>query len=172
MAIRLDRPVASSLYPVAITHRLHTTTHLPLPREEVFAFFADAGNLERITPPELNFRIVTPQPIDIREGTLIDYRLGLFGIPFAWRTEIVRWEPPVAFVDQQIQGPYRLWHHTHTFVETVGPDGRSVTQMDDRVLYELPLAPLGDLAYPAIRFQLERIFAYRQRVIQEILGGP
>ena len=144
---------------------------MSLPREEVFNFFADAGNLARITPPELNFRIVTPQPIDIRAGTLIDYELGLFGVPFSWRTEIVRWNPPFAFVDQQIRGPYRLWHHTHTFVETVGPDGRPVTRMDDRVFYELPLSPLGDLAYPAIRLQLARIFGYRQRVIQEILGA-
>lgn len=155
---------------MAVTHRLHTTTHLPRPRDEVFAFFADAGNLERITPPELNFRIVTPQPIDIQAGTLIDYQLGLFGVPFAWRTEIVRWEPSVAFVDRQIEGPYRLWHHTHTFVETTTPTGRPATRMDDRVLYELPLSPLGELAFPLVRLQLERIFAYRQRVIQEILG--
>ena len=156
---------------MAITHRLHTTTYLPLPREEVFAFFADAGNLARITPPELNFQIVTPQPIELAEGSLIDYKLGLFGIPFSWRTEIVRWDPPFAFVDQQRQGPYRLWHHTHTFLETVGPDGRPATQMDDRVFWELPLAPVGELAYPVVRLQLARIFGYRQRVIQELLGG-
>ena len=152
-----------------MTHRLHTTTFLPRPREEVFAFFADAGNLARITPPELNFRITTPQPIDIREGTLIDYRLGLFGVPFSWRTEIVRWEPPRAFVDRQLAGPYRLWHHTHTFVDAE-QDGRVGTRMDDRVLWQLPLAPAGELAYPVVRLQLARIFGYRQRVIQEILG--
>ena len=156
---------------MARTHRLHTSTFLPLARDEVFAFFADAGNLARITPPELNFRIVTPQPIDIEAGTLIDYRLGLFGVPFSWRTEIVRWEPPVAFVDQQVSGPYRLWHHTHTFVEAVGPGGQAGTRMDDRVLWELPLAPFGELVYPVVRLQLARIFGYRQRVIQEILGG-
>ena len=154
---------------MARTHRLHTTTFLPRPREEVFDFFADAGNLARITPPELNFQIATPQPIDIQEGTLIDYRLGLFGVPFSWRTEIVRWEPPHAFVDRQLAGPYRLWHHTHTFAEAE-QDGQAGTQMDDRVLWELPLAPVGELAVPVVRLQLARIFGYRQRVIREILG--
>ena len=156
---------------MAVTHRLSTSTFLPLPREEVFAFFADAENLERITPPELAFEIVTPRPIDIEAGTLIDYRLGLFGVRFGWRTEIEVWEPPYRFVDQQISGPYRLWHHTHTFVEVAGPDGESGTQMDDLVRYQLPLSPLGDVGYPLIRLQLARIFGYRQRAIREILLG-
>ena len=156
---------------MARTHRLHTTTVLPLPRADVFAFFADAQNLERITPPELAFEITTPTPIDIREGTLIDYRLGLFGVRFSWRTEIVTWEPPYRFTDQQLRGPYRLWHHTHTFVEVAGADGRPATQMDDLVLWELPLWPAGELAYPVVRLQLERIFRYRQRRIHELLGG-
>ena len=154
---------------MALTHRLHTTTHLPLPRPEVFAFFADAENLERITPPELAFEIVTPSPIEIGEGALIEYRLGLFGVRFGWRTEIVRWEPPYRFVDRQIQGPYRRWHHTHSFVEAAGPDGAPGTRMDDVVLWELPLAPLGELAYPAVRLQLARIFGYRQRAIRALL---
>ena len=156
---------------MARTHRLHTTTVLPLPRADVFAFFADAQNLERITPPELAFEITTPTPIDIREGTLIDYRLGLFGVRFSWRTEIVTWEPSYRFTDQQLRGPYRLWHHTHTFVEVAGADGRPATQMDDLVLWELPLWPAGELAYPAVRLQLERIFRYRQKRIYELLGG-
>ena len=156
---------------MARTHRLHTTTWLPLPRPEVFAFFAEAENLERITPPELAFEITTPTPIDIQEGTLIEYRLGLFGVRFGWRTEIVTWEPPYRFVDQQLKGPYRRWHHTHTFVEAAGPDGQPGTQMDDVVRWELPLSPLGEVAYPAVRAQLARIFGYRQRRIRELLAG-
>ncbi len=156
---------------MALTHRLHTTTHLPLPRPEVFDFFADAQNLERITPPELDFEITTPTPIDIREGALIEYRLGLFGVHFGWRTEIVTWEPPYRFVDQQLRGPYKRWHHTHSFVEQAGPDGAPGTRMDDVVLWELPLSPLGEVAYPAVRLQLERIFGYRQRKIRELLAG-
>ena len=154
-----------------MTHRLHTTTHLALPRDEVFAFFADAENLERITPPELDFEITSPRPIDIREGALIDYRLGLFGVRFGWRTEIVRWEPPYRFVDQQLRGPYRRWHHTHSFVEVAGDGGEPATRMDDEVLWELPLQPFGEVAYPLVRAQLARIFGYRKQAIRAILGS-
>lgn len=154
---------------VAITHRLSTSTFLPLPRGEVFAFFADAENLARITPLELAFEIVTPRPIDLREGALIDYRLGLFGVRFGWRTEITAWQPPYRFVDEQVRGPYRLWHHTHTFVEAAGPDGTPGTRMDDLVRYQLPLSPLGDVGFPLVRLQLERIFRYRERAIRRFL---
>ena len=156
---------------MALTHRLHYTTHLPLPRAEVFPFFADAQNLAAITPPELAFEIVTPTPIDMRPGALIEYRLGLFGIRFGWRTEIVAWEPPYRFVDQQLAGPYKRWHHTHTFLDELGPDGRPGTRMDDVVLWELPLAPFGEAAYPLVRAQLARIFGYRQKRIEELLVG-
>lgn len=154
---------------MAVTHRLHTTTQLPLLRPETFAFFSAAENLERITPPELAFAITSPTPVDLREGALIDYRLGLFGVRFSWRTEITRWEPPYRFVDEQLAGPYRRWHHTHTFVEQPGPDGHPVTRVDDEVLYELPLSPLADAAYPLVRLQLARIFGYRQRAIRQLL---
>jgi ligand-binding SRPBCC domain-containing protein len=93
---------------------------LPRARDEVFAFFADAGNLERLTPPLLSFSILTPRPIAMRPGTLIDYRLKVRGIPIRWRSEITVWEPPVRFVDEQRKGPYRLWHHTHEFAEQDG----------------------------------------------------
>ena len=143
---------------------LETSTRLRRPVPQVFAFFADAGNLERITPPELAFRILTPTPIDIGADTLIDYRLRLFGVPFGWRTRISVWEPPDRFVDEQLRGPYRRWVHTHTF--EVCDQG---TLMTDRVEYRLPGHPLAAPVLPLVRRQLDRIFRYRARVIGEIL---
>jgi ligand-binding SRPBCC domain-containing protein len=132
----------------------------------VFAFFADAYNLETITPPFLRFRILTPRPIPMAPGTLIDYRLRLFGVPFRWRTRIERFEPGRGFVDAQIRGPYRLWHHTHEFERTA--EG---THMRDRVRYALPLGVLGSVAHAlAVRRMLDDIFAFRRRRIEEIFA--
>lgn len=148
-------------------HFLTRTLTIDLPRQDVFEFFADAGNLERITPPELNFHIITPQPIDIKQGTLIDYKLRMRGLPVSWRTEISVWEPPFRFVDQQLRGPYRQWIHTHTFTES----SASQTLMEDEVRYRLPLEPLGDIAHFMVRRELDYIFDYRQKVVAEMLGN-
>ena len=148
-------------------HTLTRTLTLALPRQRVFEFFADAGNLERITPPELNFHIVTRQPIEIGHGTLIDYKLRLRGLPIWWRTEISVWDPPNQFVDQQLSGPYRQWIHRHTFKE-LGP---SETLIEDEVRYRLPLEPLGDVAHFIVRRELAYIFDYRQKAVVEILGN-
>ena len=136
-----------------------------LPRRQVFDFFADAGNLERITPPQLNFQIITQQPFEIKKGTLIDYRLKLRGLPMTWRTEISVWEPPYKFVDQQLSGPYKQWIHTHTFTE-IGPEE---TLIEDEVRYRLPLEPLGDIAHFIVKHELAQIFDFRQKAVAELL---
>lgn len=151
-----------------MAHVLSTEQWVPTPLDETFAFFADAFNLEGITPPFLRFRIITPPPITMRVGTLIEYRLSLYGMPMRWLTRIDRWEPGVAFVDRQVEGPYRKWVHLHTFKASDGG-----TQVNDRVDYELPLEPLSNPAHPLfVRPSLERIFAFRRAAIHRRLGNP
>ncbi len=136
-------------------------------RADVFGFFAQPENLDAITPDDLRFEIVTPRPIAMRAGALIDYRLRLAGVPFRWLTRIESFEPEERFVDVQLRGPYRSWRHTHTFVDA--PEG---TLVRDRVEYELPLGPLGALAHALlVRRRLERIFAHRRRRVAELLEG-
>ncbi len=147
-------------------HILTTSLTLDLPRETVFAFFADAGNLERITPPEFNFQIITPQPIDLKQGALIDYKMRMRGIPVNWRTGISVWNPPFEFVDQQLRGPYRQWIHRHTFTEL----SESQTLIEDEVRYRLPFEPFGDIAHFLVRREIDRIFGYRQKTVADILG--
>jgi ligand-binding SRPBCC domain-containing protein len=137
-----------------------------LPTEIVFAFFADAENLERITPPELAFQILTPMPMKVGEGSIIDYRLKLFGVPFRWRTLIALWQPPFRFVDEQTRGPYHTWTHLHAF-ESTG-DG---TRMTDRVEYRLPAYPFSGVVLPLVRCQVARIFEFRALAIHRILVG-
>ncbi len=148
-------------------HVLTASTRIELPRSEVFEFFADASNLERLTPPELSFQIVTPLPIVMAAGTVIDYRLRLFVASFAWKTLISRWEPGVVFVDEQLKGPYAKWVHKHSFHDVEGG-----TMVHDEVRYRLPLYPAGELALPVVRLQLKRIFSFRARKIRELLGVP
>ena len=148
-----------------VPHILETSLMVPRPRHEAFRFFSDVENLERITPPELAFEIVTPRPIAIREGARIDYRLRLFGVRLSWRTRITRWRPNDEFVDVQEIGPYKTWVHTHRFRDVPGG-----TEITDHVAYELPLAPFGDLARPLVRRQLHRIFEYRRRAVTSLLG--
>lgn len=147
-------------------HFLRAETVIALPREEVFAFFAAAENLERITPAELRFTISSQLPLEMAPGLHIDYRLTLFGIPFRWRTLISRWEENVCFVDEQIRGPYALWQHTHTFADT-----EEGTLVKDEVRYRLPFFPLGEVAVFMVRRQLRRIFLHRAAVIGELLGS-
>ncbi|HJQ97450.1 MAG TPA: SRPBCC family protein [Candidatus Polarisedimenticolaceae bacterium] len=147
-------------------HLLEAEQRLPYSVEQVFGFFAEADNLERITPRELRFAIVTPRPIVLAASATIDYRLRLFGIPFGWRSVITEWDPPRAFTDEQVEGPYALWIHRHTFE----PE-RGGTMIRDRVRYRLPLGPLGDLAHPLVRRQLARIFDYRRRAVEAAFPG-
>ncbi|MDQ3719510.1 MAG: SRPBCC family protein [Actinomycetota bacterium] len=144
-------------------HVLERAQRLPGPPEEVFGFFAEAHNLEEITPPFLGFEVLTPRPIEMEVGTLIEYRLKLHGVRLRWLTRIDTWHPGVSFVDRQLEGPYRLWHHTHLFE----PDEDS-TIMRDVVRYALPLGPLGEVARKVVvRRDLDRIFDFRQAEIQQ-----
>jgi ligand-binding SRPBCC domain-containing protein len=147
-------------------HILRASQRLSSSPEKVFPFFAEAVNLERLTPPELQFNIITPPPITMRLGTLIEYRLRLFGIPFKWLTRICRWNPPHEFVDEQLRGPYRTWIHTHRFRPEDG-----ATLMEDEVHYRLPFFPVGETAYPLVRWQLRRIFTFRRQAVARLLGN-
>lgn len=148
-------------------HEIVTEQFVPRPRAEVFDFFAKPENLAHLTPPWLGFRILTPSPIAMKEGALIDYVVRLGPLPTRWRTLITRYEPPALFVDEQLAGPYSFWHHTHTFAERDGG-----TLIGDHVRYALPFGPLGEAAHAlAIRRQLRAIFAHRRRVLAELYPG-
>ena len=143
---------------------LQSSTTVARGLDEVFAFHADAANLQAITPAWLDFRILTPSPIEMRPGALIEYRLRLRGLPIRWLTEITAWDPPHRFVDEQRRGPYRLWVHEHRF-EAVGGG----TRIDDTVRYAVPF---GALVHAwAVAPDVRRIFAYRHERLLERFGG-
>jgi ligand-binding SRPBCC domain-containing protein len=145
-------------------HEFHAELWLPRRAEEIFEFFSDAANLQAITPDWLNFEILTPRPIEIRAGTLIDYRLRVHGLPLRWQTEITAWQPPHRFVDEQKRGPYRHWVHEHRF-ET--KDGG--TLCTDHVRYAVPGGELVHRLF--VRRDVERIFAHRAVKMRKLLGG-
>ncbi|HSS42325.1 MAG TPA: SRPBCC family protein [Solirubrobacterales bacterium] len=147
---------------MASVHILERRQRVEVPIDEAFAFYGDARNLERITPPLLGFEVTTPEPIEMGVGTLIEYRLRLHRVPVRWRTRIEAWEPPRRFVDVQIKGPYSLWEHTHTFEE----DGPGATIIEDQVRYSIPFGPLGELANRVlVRRDLRQIFDYRRDAV-------
>ena len=150
-------------------YELTTWQWLPRPRPEVFAFFSDARNLERITPAFLNFHVLASGTIEMRVGALIDYRLRLRGVPLRWQSEITVWDPPRRFADVQGRGPYRQWDHTHTFEEENGG-----TMVHDRVLYRLPGPDLLTRAVNALLVapDTRRIFTFRHAALEACFGIP
>lgn len=140
-------------------HLLERSQRVEVPVDRAFAFYASAANLEPLTPPWLHFHLLTPQPLELESGALLDYRLRLHGFPIRWQTRIEDWEPPHRFHDSQARGPYALWEHTHEFE----PAGEGATIIHDQVRYAIPLGPLGELAHRLfVRRDLERIFDYRR----------
>ena len=143
------------------TFIFNTQRTVKRPLTEVFSFFSNAHNLAEITPPELHLNVLTPAPIEMSAGTLIDYRLKLHGIPIRWQTEIIEWNPPHGFVDVQRRGPYRLWRHTHTFSET---DNGVI--VNDLVVYAVWGNQIINKYF--VRPDIEKIFAYRSKQLEEI----
>lgn len=149
------------------TYRISTETLLDAPIKEVFDFFSKAENLEQLTPKTLKFKILTPLPIEMRMGALIDYKIKIRGVPMTWKTEISIWEPGNRFVDRQLKGPYKQWIHEHRFIS----EG-SKTRMFDTVDYVLPFGPLGQILHALfIRREVEGIFRYREIAINQWLAN-
>ena len=149
--------------PSSGVNTLQSETVVAASLAETFAFFASAANLERLTPPWINFRIRTALPIEMVEGAVIDYQIMLYGLPIPWRTRIDVWQPGVRFVDRQLAGPYRWWHHEHRFER----EGHN-TRVFDRVEF-VPRAPW--LSSRLVRRDVERIFTFRQAALRQLLGA-
>jgi ligand-binding SRPBCC domain-containing protein len=145
----------------SLGYRLRTETILPRPRAEAFEFFSDCHNLERLTPSELRFHVLTPDPVVMHAGAIIDYRLRLGGIPFGWKTEITTWDPPHSFTDTQLRGPYRRWIHLHEF-----HDEGDVTRMIDQVDFLAPGGPLVHALF--VNRKVRQIFGHRTRRFAEL----
>jgi len=150
--------------PTMRTFELRSSVRLARPLDEVYPFFADAYNLEELTPPWLRFEILTPRPIEMKPGALIDYKLKLRGLPIRWQTEITAWEPPFRFVDEQRRGPYSLWVHEHRFREE---DGETIC--DDYIQYAMPGGALVHSLF--VRRDVEKIFGYRREKMLELFGA-
>lgn len=147
-------------------HELLFEQWVPRPMDEVFAFFGDVQNLELLTPPHLKFKVLSSSTNPLQAGTRIDYKLQLHGIPFRWQSLIGEWKPSTHFSDTQMRGPYKKWHHTHTFIEQDGG-----TLMRDHALYRLPFGVPGDtVAYFFVKKDLEKIFSYRIAKVRELFG--
>jgi ligand-binding SRPBCC domain-containing protein len=144
-------------------YRLTSEVRVPAPIDRVFEFFSDATQLERLTPTWLKFSVVTPKPISMREGTLIDYKLRVHGMPLKWQSRITCWDPPFRFADEQLRGPYRRWHHGHTFE----PDG-DWTICRDEVDYNFWGGSIIHSLF--VKRDLEKIFSFRTRVLQEVFN--
>ena len=146
-------------------YTFRTSMLLDVPLERAFAFFSDADNLVRISPPASGLRILTPGPITLGAGAEFELGMRLFVVPIRWRSLIARWDPPREFVDVQVHGPFKSWTHTHRF--SAGPGG---TTIEDDVRYEMPLGLLGRLVEPLVRRQLASVFRYRQDVTRQALS--
>jgi ligand-binding SRPBCC domain-containing protein len=144
--------------------RLRTDAWVSAPREQVFPFFADAVNLQVLTPPWLHFAIRSPEPIAMHQGTRIAYSIRLHGIPVPWVSEITAWQPPDRFVDEQRRGPYRRWAHTHRFASE-----RAGTRLTDDVQFDVLF---GWLVGPLVRRDLVRIFTYRHHALMRVFDQP
>lgn len=156
-----------NVYIIMKPHVLETTIIIKRPLNEVFDFFSKAENLNLLTPNELEFKILTPIPIEMHPGKIIDYKIKLNGIPFKWKTEISVWDPPYRFVDQQLKGPYVMWHHTHSFKAL----DAHTTEMTDTVLYLSPgwiLEPI--VHYLFVKKRVEAIFEYRTQQLAQIFS--
>jgi ligand-binding SRPBCC domain-containing protein len=160
---RVAAAPADDSRPISGLYQVHRDVVIPTTLDETFAFFSAATNLERLTPPWLNFRIRTPLPIEMRQGLMIEYEIVLYGLPIPWLTRIDVWEPGVRFVDRQIRGPYRWWHHEHRFDAVAG---------GTRVRDDVEFAPrMGWLTGAKVRRDVEKIFAYRQEILPALLRG-
>ena len=134
---------------------------------EVFDFFSRPENLSIITPPKMKFNIMTPSPIEMKDGALIDYTVKILGFPIKWRTLITKYDPPNIFIDQQLKGPYSLWHHTHTFKKI----NDNETLIGDTVIYVVPFSFIGSIVHSIyISRDLEKIFSYREKKIKDFFN--
>jgi hypothetical protein len=148
------------------TYTISRTQWVPRPLDAIFEFFSRPANLQELTPPLLDFRILEA-PEKLRAGSLIRYRLRVHKLPVQWTTEIVAWEPPHRFVDLQLKGPYQLWRHEHTFAAE-----RGGTTISDCVEYALPFGPVGRIVHALlVRRDVEHIFEFRDRKMRELFGG-